>query len=100
MGLDAAIAVKQMEMIHLTPPMNRNPDLELLTMPTPPPPTGSSMGYKLDLCNKSCQLMAALELGRRMISLQPEDRAVIRSLKDVYNLMSGEMSFFDQEHHL
>ena len=47
---------------------------------------------------KACQLMAALELGRRMTSLQPEDRAVIRSPQDVYNLMSGEMSFFDQEH--
>ena len=42
--------------------------------------------------------MAALELGRRLTSLQPEDRAVIRSPQDVFNLMSGEMSFFDQEH--
>ena len=58
-----------------------------------------------ELCNlhgisdaTACQLLAALELGRRLTSLQPEDRAVIRSPQDVFNLMNGEMSFFDQEH--
>jgi len=45
------------------------------------------------LCNlhsiseaKACPLLAALELGRRLTSLQPEDRAVIRSPQDVFNL--------------
>ena len=47
---------------------------------------------------QDCQFLAALELGRRMTSLQPEDRAVIRSPQNVYNRMSGEMPFFDQEH--
>ena len=47
---------------------------------------------------KPCQHLAALELGRRLTSLQPEDRAVIRSPQGVFNLMTGEMSFFDQEH--
>ena len=47
---------------------------------------------------KACQLLAALELGRRLVSLQPEDRAVIRSPQDVFNLLSAEMSFLDQEH--
>lgn len=47
---------------------------------------------------KACQLMAALELGRRLMSLHPEDRAVIRSPMDVYNLLSAEMSFLVQEH--
>ncbi len=47
---------------------------------------------------KACQLMAAMELGRRLVSLQPEERAVIRSPQDVANLVSAEMGFFDQEH--
>ena len=47
---------------------------------------------------KACQLLAALELGRRLASLQPEDRAVIRSPQDVFNLFSAEMGFLVQEH--
>ena len=47
---------------------------------------------------KACQVLSALELGRRLVSLQPEDRAVIRSPQDVANLLGAEMSFFDQEH--
>ena len=47
---------------------------------------------------KACQLLAALELGRRLVSLHPEGRAVVRSPQDVFNLMGAEMSFLDQEH--
>lgn len=47
---------------------------------------------------KACQLLAALELGRRMLSLQPEDRPVIRNPQDVANLLMGEMGFLEQEH--
>ena len=47
---------------------------------------------------KACQLMAALELGRQMVSLHPEDRAVINSPQDVANLLSAEMSLLEQEH--
>ena len=47
---------------------------------------------------KACQMLAAFELGRRLVSLSPEDRAVIRSPQDVANLLSAEMAFFDQEH--
>ncbi len=47
---------------------------------------------------KACQILAALELGRRLTSLQPEDRAVIRSPQDVFNLLGAEMGFLDQEH--
>ena len=47
---------------------------------------------------KACQVLAALELGRRLTSLQPDDRAVIRTPQDVFNLLSGEMSFLVQEH--
>ena len=46
---------------------------------------------------KACQLMAAFELGRRLASLHPEDRAVISCPEDVANLMT-EMRLFDQEH--
>ena len=47
---------------------------------------------------KACQLLAALELGRRLVSLHPEDRAIIRSSQDVFNLLGAEMGFLDQEH--
>ena len=47
---------------------------------------------------KTCQLMAALELGRRFISLAPQDRAVINSPQDVANLLQAEMSALEQEH--
>lgn len=47
---------------------------------------------------KACQLLAALELGRRLASLQPEERPVVRSPRDVSNLLMGEMAFLEQEH--
>jgi len=47
---------------------------------------------------KAAQLKAALELGRRLASTQPEERVVIRSPQDVANLLMAEMGFLDQEH--
>lgn len=47
---------------------------------------------------KACQLLAALELGRRLVSLAPQERAAIRSPQDVANLVMAEMSGLDQEH--
>ena len=47
---------------------------------------------------KTCQILAALELGRRFVSLAPEERAVINCPEDVVNLLSAEMSSFEQEH--
>ena len=47
---------------------------------------------------KASQLLAAFELGRRLVSLSPEERAVIRSPADVANLLSAEMGSLDQEH--
>ena len=47
---------------------------------------------------KAAQLKAALELGIRLASAQPEQRAVIRSPQDVANLLMVEMGFLDQEH--
>jgi DNA repair protein RadC len=47
---------------------------------------------------KACQLLAALELGRRFVSLAPQERAVIHSPQDVANLVMAEMAWLDQEH--
>ena len=47
---------------------------------------------------KASQLLAALELGRRFVSLAPEERATIHSPQDIANLLSAEMATLDQEH--
>ncbi len=47
---------------------------------------------------KTCQILAALELGRRFVSLAPEERAIINCPEDVVNLLSAEMSSLEQEH--
>ena len=47
---------------------------------------------------KACQLLAAFELGRRLVSLHPEGRAVVHSPRDVFNLLGAEMGLLDQEH--
>ena len=47
---------------------------------------------------KASQLLAALELGRRLVSLAPEERMVIGSPQDVANLLMAEMASLDQEH--
>ena len=46
---------------------------------------------------KAAQLKAALELGRRLVSTQPEEKAVVRSPQDVANLLMAEMCFLDRE---
>jgi len=46
---------------------------------------------------KACQVLAALELGRRASSLSPEDRVVISSPKDIANLFMAEMSLLERE---
>lgn len=47
---------------------------------------------------KAIELKAALELGRRLVSLNPGDRPQIRSPEDVANLLMPEMSGLGQEH--
>ncbi|MBM3943605.1 MAG: JAB domain-containing protein [SAR202 cluster bacterium] len=47
---------------------------------------------------KACQVLAALELGRRFVSLAPEERTTIQGPQDVANLLAGEMAALDQEH--
>ena len=47
---------------------------------------------------RACQLLAALELCRRFISLAPEERIIISTPQDAANLVTGEMGSLDQEH--
>jgi DNA repair protein RadC len=46
---------------------------------------------------KAAQLEAAFELGRRLASAQPEERAMVRSPQDVANLLRPEMGLLEQE---
>ena len=46
---------------------------------------------------KAAQVQAALELGKRLVASQPEERPVIRSPQDVSNLLQGEMGLLDRE---
>ncbi|MXZ90722.1 MAG: JAB domain-containing protein [Chloroflexi bacterium] len=46
---------------------------------------------------KTCEIMAALELGRRIASLAPEERAQISCPQDAANLVSAEMELLAQE---
>ena len=46
---------------------------------------------------KTCEIMAALELGRRIASLAPEERAEISCPQDAANLISAEMALLPQE---
>ncbi len=47
---------------------------------------------------KSAQLMAAIELGRRITIGAPEERLVIRSASDAANLVMYQMSALEQEY--
>ena len=46
---------------------------------------------------KASQLKAAFELGRRLASAQPEERAIVRTPEDVANLLLSEMGLLEQE---
>jgi DNA repair protein RadC len=47
---------------------------------------------------KACQILAGIELGRRVASLTPEDRVTISSPSDLATLFMAEMSSLDREH--
>ena len=47
---------------------------------------------------KAAELRATFELARRLNSLQPEDRPVVKSPADVMALVGGDMMLQDQEH--
>ena len=46
---------------------------------------------------KAAQVLAAFELGKRVVATQPEERPIIRSPQDVANLLQAEMGLLDQE---
>lgn len=57
------------------------------------------------LCNqhamgaaKTCQLLAAVELGKRVVSARPPERRIIRSPEDVFALVFADMALLEQEH--
>ncbi len=47
---------------------------------------------------KAAQLQAAMEIGRRISALAPEERPALQSPQDVARLVSYEMQAFEQEH--
>jgi len=47
---------------------------------------------------KAAQVQAALELGKRLVAAQPDERPVIRGPEDVHRLLHGDMALLDQEH--
>lgn len=47
---------------------------------------------------KAAQVKAALELGRRLICLEPDLKPVIRSPQEACNLVMEEMCYLDREH--
>ena len=47
---------------------------------------------------KACQLLAALELGRRFVSLPPATEVTVNSPEDVVNLVGSDLAGLDQEH--
>ncbi len=46
---------------------------------------------------KACQMLAALELGRRAAGPAPTDRPAIRDPEDVYHLLRPQMAHLEQE---
>ena len=46
---------------------------------------------------KAAQVVAALELGRRAASVAPEERALVRTPEDIYNLVGAELAHLAQE---
>ncbi len=47
---------------------------------------------------KACQLLAALELGRRFVTLAPASEVTVNSPEDVVNLVGSDLAGLDQEH--
>lgn len=47
---------------------------------------------------KACQIKAALEMGRRLLKVSPEERRQIQSPADVADLLILEMGHLEQEH--
>lgn len=59
---------------------------------------GELQGVKGVGLAKAAQVMAALEVGRRLMATAPQERPSISSPADAANLLMSEMAFLDQEH--
>ncbi len=46
---------------------------------------------------KAAQVQASIELGKRVVATQPQERPVIRFPQDVANMLQAEMGLLDQE---
>lgn len=46
---------------------------------------------------KAAQVQAALELGKRLVASQPQERPAVRSPEDIANLLQGDMGLLEQE---
>jgi len=47
---------------------------------------------------KACQLLAAIELGKRVVHAPPPERRVIKGPDDIYALLFADMALLEQEH--
>lgn len=47
---------------------------------------------------KAVEIKAALELGRRLLAVAPDQRPLIKSSADAANLLMADMAFLEQEH--
>jgi DNA repair protein RadC len=47
---------------------------------------------------KAAQVLAAIELGKRVMDSGPAERRVITRAEDVYSMLYGDMALLDQEH--
>ena len=47
---------------------------------------------------KACQLLAAIEIGRRVAHAQPPERRIVRAPENIYSMLYAEMAVLEQEH--
>ena len=47
---------------------------------------------------KATQMLAAMELGRRLLAPHPDERPIVRSPQDIANLLLADMVLLEQEH--
>jgi DNA repair protein RadC len=47
---------------------------------------------------KACQVLAAIELGKRVVHASPEERRFVKTPEDIYALLFADMALLEQEH--
>lgn len=58
---------------------------------------GELAGQKAMGSAKAAQILAAVELGKRVVGVMPDDRRTIRSSHDVFAMLYAEMALLEQE---